>query len=282
MSCDNLQGNGQLLEKLMHEYVDLFYTDSGFYLQDWIRENCTFPNSVLDRITARTSLEEINELKEVYGISDNWPVVAEKRSRWVIEDKFATERPEWELAGAIITKDTNPYMQCKLRLHNGCRQGYAYLSYVSGHRNIADATKDPVFTEYIKRFLNEVDQTIPEVPELDLENYKVELVERFGNEGLDDKLIRLCEDTSFKMEESILPTILHKFRFGAPAHSLEYTALGIAGWIRFLQGTDEKGHEIHINDPMAEDFIELAHTAYGNGNVKPFMAAAFGSRVASS
>ena len=39
---------------------------------------------------------------------------------------------------------------------------------------------------------------------------------------------------------------------------------------------------IDINDPLAEEFVSMAHSAYENGNVKPFMVAAFGSRVASS
>jgi mannitol 2-dehydrogenase len=58
MSCDNLQGNGQLLEKLMHEYVDLFGEDLKS-LAEWIRLNVTFPNSMVDRITPMTQPSDI-------------------------------------------------------------------------------------------------------------------------------------------------------------------------------------------------------------------------------
>jgi mannitol 2-dehydrogenase len=73
MSCDNLQGNGNLTKKLMLDYSSLYSEN----LAKWIEENVSFPNSMVDRITPMTTPADVEELKTDWGIHDEWPVVAE-------------------------------------------------------------------------------------------------------------------------------------------------------------------------------------------------------------
>ena len=106
-------------------------------------------------------------------------------------------------------------------------------------------------------------------------------MKRFKNKALRDKLKRLVIDNRKKMESANVKVVLDKIRYGLPAHELEYTALGFAGWIRFLQGKDEKGNLIEIDDVDAEELIPLALEAYETGETRKFLKAAFGSRLAS-
>ena len=99
---------------------------------------------MVDRITPGTTPDHIQELSDSFGISDDWPVVAEDFEQWVIEDKFSNGRPEWEKAGALFTDNVLPYEKMKLRLLNGSHSALAYLSYVHGHRRVDKATRDPV------------------------------------------------------------------------------------------------------------------------------------------
>jgi len=46
-------------------------------LESWIREQVTFPNSMVDRITPMTKQTDIERLRSVYGIDDKWPAVCE-------------------------------------------------------------------------------------------------------------------------------------------------------------------------------------------------------------
>lgn len=140
MSCDNLQGNGNLTKKLTLDYANL-YNES---LAKWIEENVSFPNSMVDRITPMTTQADVDELKEDWGIVDEWPVVAEDFTQWVVEDDFRQGRPEWESAGAMFVKDVIPYEKMKLSLLNGSHQALAYVSLVMGHKKVDQATRDPV------------------------------------------------------------------------------------------------------------------------------------------
>ena len=45
---------------------------------------CSFPCTMVDRITPVTANEHITLLEEDYGIGDKWPVVAEDFKQWVI------------------------------------------------------------------------------------------------------------------------------------------------------------------------------------------------------
>ena len=47
-----------------------------------------FPNSMVDRITPVTTDEDRAELARRFGVLDQWPVVCEPFTQWVLEDRF--------------------------------------------------------------------------------------------------------------------------------------------------------------------------------------------------
>lgn len=100
MSCDNLQGNGHVLRKVLLGLAELQNPD----LQRWIAENVAFPNSMVDRITPATTSADREQLQRQYGIDDAWPVVIEPFLQWVIEDTFCNLRPPWEEVGAEMPR----------------------------------------------------------------------------------------------------------------------------------------------------------------------------------
>ena len=54
MSCDNIQHNGDVLKAMLLSYVRLADTDFA----NWVEENVSFPNSMVDRITPATTDED--------------------------------------------------------------------------------------------------------------------------------------------------------------------------------------------------------------------------------
>jgi len=67
-------------------------------LVDWARTNCSFPNSMVDRITPVTTQSDVNKLKSEFGLEDRWPVTCEPFTQWVIDNytlvksKFANSK----------------------------------------------------------------------------------------------------------------------------------------------------------------------------------------------
>ena len=71
MSCDNIQGNGEVAHKMIGAFARL--KDPG--LADWLEEHVVFPNSMVDRITPVTTDADRALLAEQFDVQDGWPVV---------------------------------------------------------------------------------------------------------------------------------------------------------------------------------------------------------------
>ena len=51
---------------------------------------------MIRRITPRA------EIRDRFGIDDQWPVVCEPFTQWVLQDTFAADRPAYERAGVQV------------------------------------------------------------------------------------------------------------------------------------------------------------------------------------
>lgn len=246
MCCDNLPGNGHITEHLLTQFMQKAAPD----LLPWVKQNVSFPNAMVDRITPVTTpvIQEI--LEEKFGIRDEWPVVCEDYIQWILEDKFIAGRPAFEKVGVQMVSDVEPYEKMKVRLLNGSHSALSYVSYLMGYRAVDKAMADPLIVEFVKRYMDhDITPSVPNVPGIDLTAYKAKLIERFANPSISDQVQRLAEDGSQKIRNAIVPPLEFQIEKGA---STKYIAFALAGWWRYLTGTDEQNDAITIKDPMAE------------------------------
>lgn len=252
MSCDNLPHNGDLTQKLVLQFAELIDPD----LSSWIKNNVSFPNSMVDRITPVTTDDIIATLQAKFEIEDAWPVVCEDYIQWVIEDNFSNDRPPLEGAGVQIVEDVDPYEKMKVRLLNGSHSALSYLSYLMGYREVDKAMNDPLVANFVRAYMDyDITPTVPHVPEINLDEYKDKLIERFSNPAISDQVQRLAEDGSQKIPNAILPCITMQLEKG---HSTKFSSLALAGWFRYLTAVDESLEPIEITDPLSSKLIFAA------------------------
>lgn len=258
MSCDNIQGNGDVAKKMFTAFASLKQPDFG----TWMEGNVAFPNSMVDRITPVTSTEDIVEAEKNTGLVDAWPVVAEPFFQWVIEDHFPLGRPAFEKAGVQMVKDVMPYELMKLRLLNASHQGLTYFGYLSGYRYAHEATGDPAISEFLLRYMNEeATPTLLPVPGIDLDAYKHQLIERFSNPEVKDTLARLCAESSDRIPKWLLPVVHDQLASGG---SVELSAAIVASWARYAEAIDEQGEPIDVVDPLKDELILIAKSQRDN------------------
>src|SRR5689334_12308816 len=101
VSCDNIEGNGDVARQAFTTYAERVHPGLGA----WITEHTHFPNSMVDRITPVTTPDAIAVLADEFGVEDQWPVVAEPFTSWVLEDDFADGRPTLEKADVLLVDD---------------------------------------------------------------------------------------------------------------------------------------------------------------------------------
>ncbi|GAA2156912.1 mannitol 2-dehydrogenase [Humibacillus xanthopallidus] len=242
MSCDNLPGNGDVARKMMTAFARL--KDPS--LADWMDEHVSFPNCMVDRITPVTAQEDIELLADEFGVADGWPVVCEPFTQWVLEDHFTDGRPPLEEAGVQLVDDVVPYELMKLRLLNASHQALCYLGYLAGYRYAHEVCQDPLFVDFLLGYMErEGSPTLPEVPGVDLDAYRHELIERFANPEVRDTLARLCAESSDRIPKWLVPVINRNLATGG---EIDRSALVVASWARYAEGVDEQGEPIDIVD----------------------------------
>ena len=254
LSCDNIQGNGNIAGKMLTAFATLQDPELG----QWISQNVAFPNSMVDRITPATTPADIQMVSEQFGIQDTWPVVAEPFIQWVVEDNFCNGRPDWESVGVQMTDDVHPYEMMKVRLLNGSHLLVGYLGSLLGYTYTSEAMANDLIRTATERLIAEVIPTLPSLPGIDVNEYQHTLIERFSNPKVRDQLSRLCLNSSDKLPKFLLGSLRDNLKQGG---SIEYLSFTIAAWFRYLNGKDEQGQPLPINDPMADILTKQAQTA---------------------
>ncbi|MXQ10218.1 mannitol dehydrogenase family protein [Microvirga makkahensis] len=258
LTCDNLPSNGHTVKRVLTRFAELSDPAFGRFVADEV--SC--PSTMVDRIVPATSDEDRRRIREALGVTDVWPVVTERFTQWIIEDRFPQGRPPWENAGAEFVTDVEPYERMKLRLLNGSHSTLAYLGYLAGYETVADAMAESAFERLIAGLMDEeVTPTLHMPTGADLDAYKYALIERFKNPALRHRTWQIAMDGSQKLPQRLLGTIRDRLRENAPVERL---ALGVAAWMRYVTGIDENGAPIDVRDPMAAHLRERADRAGGS------------------
>ncbi|SED03842.1 mannitol dehydrogenase family protein [Rhodococcus koreensis] len=258
MSCDNIQGNGDVARRMFLAYAELKDPD----LAEWMRAETSFPNSMVDRITPVTTPEVTEALSSRFGVDDRWPVAAEPFTSWVLEDAFPLGRPAFEDVGVQVVDDVEPYELMKLRLLNASHQGLCYFGYLAGYRLVHDVAQDPLFADFLLAYMDdEATPTLAPVPGVDLDDYKRTLIERFSNPEIRDTVARLCAESSDRIPKWLLPVI--RENLVADRH-IRLSAAIVASWARYAEGVDEDGQPIDVVDQLKDSLVPIARSQHEN------------------
>ena len=210
MSCDNLISNGDICKKKCMEEISKI-NDEGFKI--WMLEEVKYPNTMVDRITPFINEQEIIDLEKKYTIIDSSPVVCENYKSWIIEDNFVDNcRPKWENVGTIMTDNVKPYEYMKLCLLNIPHSFVAYCGLVKDYVYVHEVMQDPELVVKVKKFITEdiipvIEKEI-DICKIDYVQYSEDVLKRFSNEHMKDKLTRIAHDGMDKFKNQGLPILL--------------------------------------------------------------------------
>lgn len=239
MSCDNVQGNGDVARRAVLRAC----AGAGRDLAAWVDAECTFPSSMVDRITPVTAASDRQYLIDRFGLVDRWPVAGEPFHQWVLEDDFAAGRPDFASVGALYTDDVHAWELYKLRLLNAGHSSIAYLSALAGVTFVDEALGVPELAAFLERILHrEAVPTLDPIPGHPREEYADTVIERFGNSGVRDQIARLCIDGTSKFPTFVMPTIAGQLARGGP---IDCASHALAGWSHYLADTpiDQQAHD---------------------------------------
>lgn len=229
LNCDNLRHNGARFRQGFLTFLKLRNEPA---LLDWVTENTTSPNTMVDRITPRPTADIAPRVLDATGFADKAPVMAEAFIQWVIEDDFAAGRPALEKVDVEMVDSVLPWEEAKIRILNASHSCIAWAGTLVGQDFIHQSTQTQEIKEMAWEYVTQ--DVIPSLlpSPLDLENYRDVVLARFANPYIRDTNQRVAADGLSKIPGFISPTLIETYQRGDTPRA---TSLLPALFFLFLQ-----------------------------------------------
>ncbi|MEP0917467.1 mannitol dehydrogenase family protein [Leptolyngbya sp. DQ-M1] len=241
LSCDNLPRNGEILQRAVLTYAE--QVDSS--LAEYIVNNATFPNTVVDRIVPQAHEADKEHSYRLLQVRDRSPIVTEPFWQFVVEDKFSSDRPMWEEIGVTMTDDITPFLHLKSRFLNAVHSFIACLAVRGGIECVHQALRLPEYHLFLRLLMDDITAATPVVDSM-CEQYVDQVLLRLSNEATPDKIERIAAETSRKIGKYIAPILKDAHAQGV---SLRRLMLPIAAWMLTIrEGASELGQSFEAND----------------------------------
>lgn len=255
LCCDNIRTNGAKLEQNFKSYLKL---KNESQLIEWLGDHCTFPNSMIDRITPRPTDRLREEISRISPKHAETAVHGEAYMEWVIEENFATEFPAVDCVGVKLVNDVDPYEEAKIRILNGGHTALCYFGALAGHRTFDQVMTDDRLRKHFDVF--QAENVLPglttDLP-FDKKQYCELIASRFSNAAIADELGRICMDGWSKFPIFIRPTIKSCLEQGIlPTPTYE----SIASWYVFARRSSMGQTHIKYVEPYWDDLEPMLAT----------------------
>lgn len=270
LCCDNMHAGGEHLRDGVQMILKRYSAETLI----WTAANVAFSSSMVDRVTPTTNEALKEEVAQRLGLYDAAPVATETFTQWVIENRFAGERPPFDRVGAIFVEDIAPFERIKLRFLNAGHSTLAALGYLAGDRFIHEVLQRPVLARFTEQVLKRNVLPVTPVPDsISGEAYIDQVLERFRNGNLPYPILQVGTDSSQKIQQRWLPIIDDALARG---RDVSYLAFALAAWVNV---TRQVLLNDDLNDPLCDAFArcESAGTA---SDVQDFLALADAEKFA--
>lgn len=200
--CDNVPDNGPMVRRVV---LDLAAAVDPA-LAAWIGDRVSFVTTMVDRITPRTTEQDVDDLRQATEVEDASVVVTEPFAEWVLSGDFPAGRPAWHEVGARFVDDIEPWEQRKLRLLNGSHSLMAYAAPILGHTTVAEAIADPRVRQWVEQWWDDAAEHLP-LPAEEIATYRQALLTRYANPRIRHLLTQIAADGSQKLPIRFGPTL---------------------------------------------------------------------------
>ncbi len=250
ISCDNLSKNGDILKKLIIEFINIYNPEKI----SWIKKNVKFPNTMVDGIVPRLRKENLVFIEKKTSLLDKAPILHEPYVEWYIENNNFLKSEFFYKCNIKIVDNVGLYENIKLRFLNASHSAVSYIGLLLGYKFVHEVMEDYDCYQFIRNFMNlEVLPIISAPKDFNKSQYITLVLERFKNPYLNDELQRISMDGSYKIKIRLLDTIKNRLS----DKNCSYSSFIITCWLKFLFGKDINNKLIEINDPNKETLLGI-------------------------
>ena len=244
LSCDNLSENGNILKNLIIQFTKAVDPKSV----EWMEKNVDFPLTMVDGIVPNNNIGA-----DYFNLpyDDNALVVTEPYRQWYIQSKSQYLKSILCHQQIHFVNDVKFYENIKLKILNASHSALAYIGHLLGYKYVHEAINDEICYNFISNFLDkEVIPTLDVKNNFDINEYKNIVLDRFKNTFIQDRLLRIAIDGSYKIPIRIIETYKNNNK------NTDHIDLIITAWLMFIEERLSISH-LELNDPNNELFMEF-------------------------
>ncbi len=233
-----IEDNASQLREIILRYAELWGLETGF--ADWIGAHNHFYNTLVDRIIPGYPQAEAEGIFAQLGYEDRLLVAGEQYHSWIIEappsllEEFPVDKTRTPLNVKIVP-EAAPYRLIKVRVLNGAHTSMVPLGILLGIESVRETMEDEALSHFIRRLIfDEVIPSVSEAPRTELESFARDVFDRFANPRIHHRLETISLNSSAKVKERIVPSLLgYLKREGELPRRL---AIALAGFMRLYRG----------------------------------------------
>ena len=206
LPCELIDNNGDSLKNCVLKYAQLWNLGEGFI--DWINNENSFCNTLVDRIVTGYPKDEAEKLNAEIGYEDKLLDTAELFHLWVIEGDFEDELPLKKAGFNVVwTDNVKPYKKMKVRILNGAHTSLVFPSLLCGVETVGESIADKQLNNYLDTCLSKY--ILPVLGDND-ENrsFANAVLERFANPYIKHSWKAISLNSVSKYSVRVLPTLL--------------------------------------------------------------------------
>ena len=241
--------NADKLREIILQYADLWELAPGF--ADWVKQHNRFCNTLVDRIISGYPQADAERIFARLGYEDRLLAAGEIYHSWIIEapptllDEFPIDQTSTRLNVKMVD-DAAPYRTIKVRILNGAHTSMVPLGCLLGIESVREALEHEALGDFIQNLIfQEVIPAVAGIARAELEAFARDVFDRFRNPHIHHRLLTIALNTSSKVKERILPSLLAylELKGELPPRLL----IALAGFICFYKG-EWRGETIPLND----------------------------------
>ena len=210
LPCELIENNGAVLREYVLRHASDWGLEAGFC--DWLYSECSFRNTLVDRIVSGTSPED-----ETVNCSEYFHLL-------VIEGEEDPRLP-FRTAGLNVkwVPSVAPYRTIKVRILNGAHTSMIPYALLCGMGTVHDCLQDERIRTHLSKCLSEIVESLS-VPREEAEAYAHDVLERFSNPYIRHLCASISLNSVSKFRVRVLPSILeyHK-KFGTYPAQLTFS-----------------------------------------------------------
>lgn len=207
--CELVENNGVVLKELCKKLTLNWGLPESFWT--WVENECSFCNTLVDRIVTGFPHGEEQQLEDRLGYQDELMTVAEPYHLFVIDGPTELqEKLPFKKAGLnVYFDDITSYRELKVKLLNAPHTLLASCGILYGVETVREGIKDDLLGNFIiHAMMEEISSTLQPKEKESSSQYIHDIIDRFLNPFLHHRLLDISLNGYSKYRTRVMPSLL--------------------------------------------------------------------------